>query len=169
MNMPRTKLVVISVVLLLYLLSCGEGGVVPQTNEEATKNISNLNDNKENDLVTDSSNGKVDLSKPPADNSFRRKHGKPGTSLAISKTLSLSISDDRLKTFSLNIWYLLLVAALAMILLFLLNFALSRELISCTKCTKCHECGEKTTTRKETVSCYLCDKKVSKVRPKGQK
>jgi hypothetical protein len=64
-------------------------------------------------------------------------------------------TDARLETFPLNIWYILLAVVVAIVVLFLFNYALTEEMIACGNCQR---------AEKETVPCYLCDKKVSKVK-----
>ena len=67
-------------------------------------------------------------------------------------------SDEELETFPLNIWYVLLAAVISISLLFLLNFVLSQEMISC----HCSKTDEWRVEKESNVHCYLCDKKVSK-------
>lgn len=86
-------------------------------------------DNEEEDKLLDY------RSTPPAENSFRRP-------------------NNRLETFPLNVWYMGLAVVIAVIVLFLINLVLSKDLFACN----C-DCGG--LKEKDTIPCYLCDKRVS--------
>ena len=69
-------------------------------------------------------------------------------------------SDERLETFPINIWYLLLAVIISSIFIFLLNFALTNEMINCD----CQPWNLDPIINRDAEMCYVCDKNVSKVR-----
>ena len=75
-----------------------------------------------------------------------------------------TFSDSDLETFSLNIWYIILAVVISMSFLFVLNFALTKGMVTCQcHCGGCDECQTITIEKSETIPCYLCDKNVNKV------
>ena len=70
------------------------------------------------------------------------------------------LSEVHLETFRLNTWYLVLAVIICLGLLFLLNFALTNELLTCD--CKSLELNTKKDS-KDCINCYLCDKSVSMV------
>ena len=78
-----------------------------------------------------------------------------------------TFSDSDLETFSLNIWYIILAVVISMSFLFVLNFALTKGMVTCQcHCGGCDECQTITIEKSETIPCYLCDKNVNKVTKK---
>lgn len=96
------------------------------------------------------------------ENSFRSSKSKRFNTPSPDSTWKDSIFlDAELETFSLNIWYIVLGGVISVSFLFLLNLVLSQGVrITWFQC----QCQSRQETRKkEGVTCYLCDKKVSKV------
>ena len=101
------------------------------------------------------------------ENSFRSNPSKlfkvPKNDFCLRKMI-FTFSDSDLETFSLNIWYIILAVVISMSFLFVLNFALTKGMVTCQcHCGGCDECQTITIEKSETIPCYLCDKNVNKV------